>query len=645
MPNCLDNSNSYMALSYCWNDRTYSSTGDDGSCILLEDLEALPKGYHHGRPLPRKPLSLTPNLANALRVIRQEDVYMTMWVDQICVNQADTDERSTQVALMNRIYTNANFVQIWLGDDTPDGNVAKAFDLARQLGKHVSDFHEGSASSLRLADYNVDVASCRKYGVPLLKEASNDYAALVSLVCRPWFSRSWIVQEVALNKNVVVSCGSSRIPFRPLWVAMSYCYQELGYNLGAVPRDSIAAYGSLALVLSGVRSQRPHGLLEVLLDHRGCLSTEARDKVFEFLSVAQDAHDLGIVANYNFCARFVFTQTAAKIIRHHPNLDILSYAAPWPPRDTLEDNGIVHGKCKDATKQCHDESHPPVLPSWAPDWSTAVDYRALRPIGPKKRRFSFSAAKNSKHKPQFCKHDTQLGLQGYTFDQVVEVGRMFERSLPKQWLSLMDAEAISEVRSAKIYKPTGESMWDAFFKTITGGDEVLAATCGRPSYEVTEDDVARHLTSFPKEQFHEQYQTLLTLLRLALFRQKLESRLGAGTVLCKLIDNVASRVLSLQTEIQDYDVAQSFAKAILGGSTNRRFMRSRNGYIGFAGPQTRPGDHIALFAGGGVPIVIRPKNQLLGSETRWEIVGDAYVHGVMFGEAFDEARCETMWIV
>lgn len=54
----------------------------------------------------------------------------------------------------------------------------------------------------------------------------------------------------------------------------------------------------------------------------------------------------------------------------------------------------------------------------------------------------------------------------------------------------------------------------------------------------------------------------------------------------------------------------------------------------------REGDEIVLVKGGMVPLVLRARG-----EGRWKLVGDAYVHGIMHGEAFDEDRCQTMWIV
>ncbi|KAL6353887.1 hypothetical protein LRP88_12882 [Fusarium phalaenopsidis] len=184
-------------------------------------------------PFQQKPLPITPSLVNALRAIRDDVSRIAIWVDQICINQADIDERSSQVALMDRIYTNASYVQIWIGDDTQDMSVSKAFDLSRHLGLFGSHLHKEFGPSHRVGDYEVDDQTCRKYGIPMLQEAMSEYATLVSLICRPWFSRSWIVQEVALNENIKVSCGSSEIAFIPLWTAISFCYQQFPSSVGS----------------------------------------------------------------------------------------------------------------------------------------------------------------------------------------------------------------------------------------------------------------------------------------------------------------------------------------------------------------------------------------------------------------------------
>lgn len=129
--NCVDVNDDleeYDPVSYVWGDPTRTHE------ILLGDK--------------RQPLGLTTNLYNALKRFRQPDTEKRLWVDQICINQDDPDERSQQVQFMNVIYKNAGHVLVWLGQD--DQQVAgSAFELVCQIG-------ETFRSDERLAKFRED---------------------------------------------------------------------------------------------------------------------------------------------------------------------------------------------------------------------------------------------------------------------------------------------------------------------------------------------------------------------------------------------------------------------------------------------------------------------------------------------------------
>ncbi|CZR65469.1 uncharacterized protein PAC_15369 [Phialocephala subalpina] len=61
---------------------------------------------------------VTPNLALALKRLRLPDTTRIVWIDAICVNQEDLEERSQQVQLMRVIYSQAWRVVVWLGEDS-----------------------------------------------------------------------------------------------------------------------------------------------------------------------------------------------------------------------------------------------------------------------------------------------------------------------------------------------------------------------------------------------------------------------------------------------------------------------------------------------------------------------------------------------
>jgi len=73
-----------------------------------------PKEQHH-ITINNHDLQITTNLDSALRHLRKPHNAIRLWIDAICINQADTNERSEQVRQMRDIYMYASKVIIWLG--------------------------------------------------------------------------------------------------------------------------------------------------------------------------------------------------------------------------------------------------------------------------------------------------------------------------------------------------------------------------------------------------------------------------------------------------------------------------------------------------------------------------------------------------
>ncbi len=94
----LNNHPHYEALSYVWG--PYDE--EDPDLILLE----------------RYAFTVTANLSRALYYLRRENVARILWIDAICINQDDLDERSSQVQLMRDIYKASERTVIWLGEDS-----------------------------------------------------------------------------------------------------------------------------------------------------------------------------------------------------------------------------------------------------------------------------------------------------------------------------------------------------------------------------------------------------------------------------------------------------------------------------------------------------------------------------------------------
>jgi hypothetical protein len=102
----------YRALSYAWRDKTYL-TDDDDSTEHQQERYIICDGQDAWIP---------PTLYLALHRMRQRLEVPRVWVDYLCINQANSDEKTSQVALMGSIFALAEEVIVWLGESSPSLN-------------------------------------------------------------------------------------------------------------------------------------------------------------------------------------------------------------------------------------------------------------------------------------------------------------------------------------------------------------------------------------------------------------------------------------------------------------------------------------------------------------------------------------------
>lgn len=180
----------YEALSYTWR-----SNDPDEDAIVQDGSEESSSTS----------LQLGGNLACALRHLRQRDTVRTLWIDAICINQSNLEERGKQVARMASIYKSARRVVVWLGTGSEDSDLAmQSLDY---LGKQVILTKDNWLFAPPDAEepYWVE-GTC---SVPYSEEV---WAAINRLLGRPWFMRVWIIQEIQLARHgAVIQCGREQI--------------------------------------------------------------------------------------------------------------------------------------------------------------------------------------------------------------------------------------------------------------------------------------------------------------------------------------------------------------------------------------------------------------------------------------------------
>lgn len=177
----------YEALSWCWGKHNAPE----------EPLFILDKGASYK-------LMVRTGLHAALVALRQLNASRYLWVDCVCINQENISERNHQVARMNKIYGDAFNVCIWLGAADPNSTLAFSFIKDNLTKAYLFDQH---------IQKRVHIAN---------------WVALIWLIKRPWFSRRWIVQEVALAQNATVHCGDDSVAWEQLCSAVSLMIEPDG---------------------------------------------------------------------------------------------------------------------------------------------------------------------------------------------------------------------------------------------------------------------------------------------------------------------------------------------------------------------------------------------------------------------------------
>lgn len=118
----LENSLPYEALSYTWGD----PKGPECDIPCRGDLKADYYIKVHG-----KGFRVGYNLMSALQHLRLETSPRIMWIDAICINQTDNEEKSYQVRSMHKIYSLATGVIAWIGEE--DDYTDLAFDTIEEI--------------------------------------------------------------------------------------------------------------------------------------------------------------------------------------------------------------------------------------------------------------------------------------------------------------------------------------------------------------------------------------------------------------------------------------------------------------------------------------------------------------------------------
>ncbi|KAG4441307.1 hypothetical protein IFR05_003235 [Cadophora sp. M221] len=573
----------YIALSYTWGDATQIKP------IIIDD----------------KTLDITVSLHEAL-LHMQTDEPLLVWIDAICINQNDNQEKTAQVKRMTEIYKAATSVFAWLGPATDGSDVAMA--ALEDIGENAiqaGQLRLSRETMLKLWDPDPEglLASVRQPFIDLSEKIGLDFpqVEIKSLSTRNYFTRTWILQEFSVATDLVIACGKKRLTFPQLSASFLFLalhgvltIERLASITGATDPEASKRLslfienceGGAPCRLVGSRNryhkQKPgyhSSMLELLsLVSSYTNATDPRDKVFGLLGLAPDASTLEIKVDYSKKAHEVYEDTA-RVLLMYGFTDVLSWTLS---RLKSEIN----------------------LPTWVPDFSSSLP----EPLGSYKCRAPpwtplFSASGTSEVRVSIHDKPGQLKMSGFIVDTIEMVGTPWKLENAKQTDTLLDLSL------------------DTFLGEIFSCCQLAQQKSPPISDDPQFWEEALWRIPCADQQWH-QYSRR---------RAKPEAKAG----LMEIIDRNSGERSGYRDEVKKA-AWRKYHMAMKCLYDFRPFI-SDKGYPGMAPEFAAAGDLICVVFGAICPYVLRRVGD------GFELIGESYVHGIMDGEVMSMGLEETVF--
>ncbi|RDW77673.1 hypothetical protein BP6252_05726 [Coleophoma cylindrospora] len=584
-------------------------------------------------------ITVTSNLAQALRALRLPNKPRYLWIDAVCINQQDELEKTRQVKLMSEIFQGASNVCIWLGPED-----------------------EGSSRVPSL------IKSILNWGTTVEEKVTKDtytskWRAFGSLIRRPWFSRRWCVQEIALAKQATVHFGKNVVQWQDFADAVSIyeensenilrllvCHlrNEVGFRKTAVHIEAQApGAANLVETLSNLFRKTSDGritqrliTMETLMSVLSNYSvTQPRDVIYAILSIAKDTFNKNPIpirmGTDDKETLKVYINFVKHAVKESGSLDII--CVPWaPPLQDVQMPSWIGRQTECAFSQNDPRS---ILNN--SKYGNFVRVNADTLVGRADRKI-YNATSGSKRET-ITPILLETGQYRILVDgQVVARIKQTEEcatggDIPFSWLT---TAVKAEERRENLRQPS------------TTNQQVT--TTGVPS---SRRDNRGEESGQTRPQSNEGSTATGSRIPEGFWRTLVADRGPGGTTppawfqrACqKSFPNIekarrerqrgARGKIFTSEEIQKvicdergyvHRPALQFLRRLQAVTWNRRLMVTYNNSIGLVPSAARPDDLICLLWGCSVPVVLRSHGSY------YTLVGECYFHGVMNGEQMTE---------
>jgi hypothetical protein len=605
----LDTKPNYIALSYRWGEVQADPVHVNGV-----------------------PFSVRKNLRDALEHLQDNQTDVVLWTDAICINQEDVVEKGSQVAMMGTIYAKATSTLVWLGEIDFESSIVMG--VIRNIGQHVENVNgfelfDRLAKLYGTADWTVYLETERPvYDLvePFFKLWLREEFPIEQFrkfLARDYWSRVWILQEFVVSPDLEIMCGTVKMPFDWFHGTMMFLPLLQIHVTTTLRRqmEETLDYDQLPYVtwmsesidrnpahLCGMRKrfQKNKGepeqtLFQLLVEahvNNFTHATNRADKVFALLGIASDAHTLGVKPDYQKSTNDVYRDVARAIIESGL-VDLLSLCQ-FNLRRVEKSTKHIDGKDVEIWTVREAGNG---LPSWVPDWRVPLQTPAGQLPG---TTIFHASGKNSVYHCSVADVPDWLTLRGHVVDTIEVTKAPWQPSphgcttQPREVFKyLSDILALCQESEQK-FKETGDEIY-------ANPEEERQSACYR-------------LPIADQEYFGMGY-----------IRKATEnwSAFGQGEVIQDIRRQIRAKGDTNVSATQEQD---SYYTA-MGRLKDRRPFISARGFIGLGPMELQAGDIVVIFMGAKLPYILRRYES-----SRYRLIGEAYVQGIMYGEFMVNVR-------
>ncbi|KAF2207308.1 hypothetical protein CERZMDRAFT_24930, partial [Cercospora zeae-maydis SCOH1-5] len=535
----------YTAISYCW--------GDD---YFIRPIT-----------LSGHAKMITITLDTILRHLRDPSKEITLWADQLCINQDSPLDKERQVQLMGMVYTRSRNTLIWLGAEP-----------GKEAFKALQGLSQATMGRDELLDEELKHLRCPK------GEDFETMRSLRRLLRQNWFQRTWIIQEAVLSRELYLMAGWDTISWEDF---AGYCMGISGLGIfdDEDGKDDAGDYDGKKTksgleVAAEIYSAKSYfstsfgsaSMFSWLVDTRYAGVKEPLDKVYGVMGLC----DSDVVVDYSKPKEKLYGEVAL-IAAGDSDLRMINHNM------TSILSCIDHDTDPSTSK----------LPSWVPDWSKP---RITTALAYKTSCLAQYRPGNANGRPVFkvCASDMTLQILAKYQDKITHLSECFSKN---PHLSLQDPRTTNSTlltcinffqqpHPAKMSNTayfTSPSFWHSFCSTLVAGKDDIEGknSCSEAYTEILSffcDQLSASSPNFPGQTFSA--------------RQKRPLQRGGLTFEHFKSGKNGRTFRGLNT-------------ALRSALEGRRLCWTEKGYVGLVGGFAREGDGIFTIPRCAVPFVLR----------------------------------------